>query len=201
MRITKIAVPVLILLCFVLSGCATYKVQNVRLEPVESYLYRKSIGDVTVALDPFDTADKAKSAFYVDLTSKNIRPINLIIDNRSKDELLIIRSGIKVEDSSGNSYQPVSSDYVFSKFEKNELMYAFWGFGIFSYMSAEEANRKMKDDWFKKEFPEEKVIPSDRKVAGFVFFELAQHYSGCNVKVPIKNLRTGEKAEVIISLK
>ncbi len=201
MGIMKRMVPVLILLCFVLSGCATYKVQNVRLEPVESYLFKKTVGDVTVAVDPFDTADRAKSAFYIDLTSKNIRPINLIVDNKSKDELLLIRSAIKVEDSSGNIYQPVGSDYVFSKFEKNELAYAFWGFGIFSYMSAEDANRKMKDDWYKKEFPEEKVIPSDRKAAGFVFFELAQHYSGCNVKVPIKNLRTGEKAEVVISLK
>ena len=36
-----------------------------------------------------------------------------------------------------------------SDFEKNKMAYALLGFGIFSYMSAEDANEKMRADWKK----------------------------------------------------
>lgn len=184
----------------ILSSCASYKVMGIRVEPIESYRNKTTLENITVAVEPFDTLNKAKSAFYVDLTSKNIRPIQLIVENKSDADILIIRSEVEITDRSGNIYRPVNSDYVFSKFEKNELLYAFFGFGIFSYMSAEDANRKMKDDWYKKEMPEERVVASDRKTSGFVFFEISQHLSGCIAKVNVKNLKSGRKSTIEVPL-
>lgn len=35
---------------------------------------------------------------------------------------------------------------MYSAFEKNKVAYALLGFGLLSYMSADEANRKMESD-------------------------------------------------------
>jgi len=186
---------------FLLCGCVSYKVQSVRMEPIDSYRNKSNISNVTIAVDPYDNASKSESAFYADLTEKNIKPIHLIIQNNSKDNILIIRSQILLTDRSGNEYQPVNSDYVFNRFEHNELLWAIFGFGIFSYMSADEANDKMKADWYEKELPEERIVTSKRKASGFVFFETAQHLQGNIVKLDVINLKTNEsiKFEIPIS--
>lgn len=183
---------VLSLLFSTIAGCASYEVQHVDVKPVESYINKQTISDVTIAVDPFDDPAKSKSAFYVDLTEKNIKPLHIVIDNNAPDSIMIIRQDIVLTDSTGNEIQPVNSNYVFNQFDKNELLYGIFGFGIFSYMSAEEANEKMKADWYEKELPEERVVASKRKASGFVFFELIPHLKGKTVMIDAINLKTNE---------
>lgn len=185
---------------FLLGGCATYKSQVVNTERIEAYRNAKEVNGIAIAAEPYDTAAKAKGAFYVDVTSKNIKPLQLVIDNKSDDSVMIPRSEMLLIDKTGTEIKPVNSDYVYGRFEKNELAYAFWGFGIFSYMSAEQANEKMKADWYAKELPEERTIISKRKASGFVFFETGEHLSGKTLSVNVLNLKTNQYTKVDVPL-
>jgi hypothetical protein len=173
-------------------GCASYKPQMVRMEPMEAYHSQCAKSDICIAVEPYDNSSKAKSAFYIDVTQKSIKPIQVVIDNKSNFNILITRSQIRLVDRSGNEYQPVNSKYVFSIFEKNELMHALFGFGIFSYMAAEKANEKMQADWYDKELPEERTVISNRKATGFVFFETGNHLQGLIVEIDVLNLQTND---------
>lgn|SRR3989338_682634 len=189
-----------IILFLGLTGCATYKSQVVNVEPIHAYRDKATVSDITVAVDVFEQSDKVKSAFYVDLTKKDVRAVQLLVENGSADNILITRSKISASDSAGNEAKRVNASYVFDRFEKNELAYAFWGFGIFSYMSAEKANEKMKADWHEKELEEEKTLPVKRSASGFVFFETKNHLSGMTLKLDVINLRTNETVEIKVPL-
>jgi len=182
------------------SGCASYKVQNVKVEPAGFYRNKSTISNVTIAVDPYDNPTKAESVFYVDLTKKNIKPIHLIVQNNSEDNLEIARTQILLVDNMGNDYQPVNSIYVFNQFEHNELLYAILGFGIWSYMSADEANEKMQADWSNKELPEERIIKSKRKASGFVFYETDKDLQGLIINIDVLNLNTNENLEFEIPI-
>lgn len=191
---------VVVILLGALSGCATYKSQIVQIEPIERYQDRVESNGLAAALQPYDTADKTKAAFYIDLTSKNIKPVQMLFENKSDDNILITRSQLVLTDTAGAEVKPVNSNYVYGKFEKNELAYAFWGFGIFSYMSAQDANNKMKADWHEKEFTEEKTLAPHRKISGFVFYETPNHLKGMTLNVEGLNLRTNEPIKLQIPI-
>jgi hypothetical protein len=75
------------------------------------------------------------------------------------------------------------------------MAYALLGFGIFSYMSAEEANKKMRSDWTAKELPREKVLIPNRKTHGVVYFDMGPGLAGvpnAGLDIPLSNMRTGE---------
>jgi hypothetical protein len=52
------------------------------------------------------------------------------------------------------------------------MVYALLGFGIFSYMSADDANKKMAADWASKELPKEVIVGPGRKSSGFIYVKL-----------------------------
>ena len=189
----KICFVMSVLLVLCLVGCATYKVQQVSVHHASSYLHKQTLHDITIACDPFDTADKAKSAFYIDVTKKGYYPINIIITNNSPNQVAVIKQKIQLHDVTGGVNLPVDSAVVVDQFEHNALMEAFWGFGIFSYMAAEDANKKMKADWYEKELPEEKILKPGRAMHGFVFFKprtSAKVISNSIVEVKLQDLKT-----------
>jgi len=176
-----------------LSGCASYKVNQVSVHHADAYLHKQTKHDITVACDPFDTADKAKSAFHIDVTKKGYYPINVIISNKGPNQIAIIKQNIVLHDTSGGVNMPVDSAVVVDQYEHNALMEAFFGFGIFSYMAADEANEKMKADWYEKELPEEKILKPGRQVHGFVFYKpktSAKVISNATMEITLQNLQT-----------
>ena len=180
-------------LFLIFSSCATYKTQIVETKPIQEYKNKQTIGNITIVVEPFDTSQKIKSAFYIDTSQKNIYPIQIIVENNGKDEIVWEKDKIKLIYKEGDVYKPVNSQYVVNKFKHDEIAYALLGFGIWSYMSAQQANEKMRADWQEKELPEEKIILPDKKISGFVFFETKKHLSGCKIEIEIKNLKTSEK--------
>ena len=89
------------------------------------------------------------------------------------------------------------------KFEHNKISYALLGFGIFSYMSAEEANKKMLNDWSEKELPAEKVLIPSRKTHGVVYFQLGTglpRLPNSTLSVSLANMRTGERRLVKVRI-
>lgn len=175
---------------FILS-CASYEAREVPVKTVQEYPNKSTISEVTIAVDSFDNPTKAESAFYVDTTEKDIRPILLIIENKSGQRYLIIRAEIRCKDRSGNTFVPVTSDHAYELFDINELLHSAL-FGIFGGLSAQEANEKMKADWNSKEIPEELILNPDSSKSGFVFFETEQAISGNLLIINAINLKTDE---------
>ena len=98
-----------------------YAAKVVKVQPVESYPARASLGAVTIAADPYSTDKKTSAAFDIkDLNSRGYFPIHIIIRNesqsfltvRTRDVILITANGqhlystpatVVVEDIFGSS--------------------------------------------------------------------------------------------------
>jgi hypothetical protein len=182
----------LIILSMGLIGCATYQVKTISASPIEGYAFSTKKDGVYFAADPFDTSEKAKDAFYADVTGGGYFPVQLIFKNDTPDKVMVLRETVELE-SGGTVYRTVRSSNMFNDFEHNKMAYALLGFGIFSYMSAEEANRKMEADWREKEMPEQLIVLPGRTSHGFVYFKLPPGKSLRGSKVTIEAEKMGEK--------
>ena len=189
-----------ILLC--ITGCATYQYGITDVRPVSEYPNRTQVDGISLAVDPYDSTEKAEKGFHVDVTSEGFYPVNLIFKNDTKDHVIVFRDSIVLIDGSGNSRRPVRGANMYNAFENNKIAYAFFGFGILSYMSAEEANRKMETDWRQKEIPEQLVIQPGRKANGFVYFQLPkdQTVKGGKLRVEAESLETRKKNQLELIL-
>jgi hypothetical protein len=165
------AVLVLVALILASAGCASYQAAAIPAGQVSAYARTSMIAGVTFAADPYDTSEQAKSAFYIDVTSKGYFPVHLVFKNDTGENILILRDTAELQ-TAGNVYHTARSSNMFNDFEHNKMAYALLGFGIFSYMSAEDANRKMERDWREKEMPEQLIVQPGRTGHGFVYFKL-----------------------------
>lgn len=181
----------LALMVAVSVGCATYQHGQIDTKAVDAYSSSSSIGGITIAADAYDTTEKAKQVFYEDVLSKCFHPIQLIIQNNTKDRIIILKETVELIDASENSFRPVSSVIMSDACQHNKMAYALLGFGIFSYMSAEEANKKMAADWRDKELADQVMVEPGRKKDGFLYFKLPEGKTTKGSKLRF----TGEKLE------
>jgi len=191
------------LLALGLVGCASHDIRQLTPEDISTYKNRASQDGVSVAADVFDNKQKTEGAFTIDLTENGFVPILVIVDNPTKDNILLIKDDITLTDSKGNIRRPVPANIMVSKFEHNKIAYALLGFGLFSYISADEANRKMLQDWSSKELPAEKVMIPGRKSHGVAYFDLGQGLAtlpNSTLAVPLLNMRTGERGVITLPL-
>ncbi len=158
---------------FVISGCATYKRQGVKIGALDSYESKASVKGITIAADPIDNEAEAKENFYVDVTKVNFYPVLIITQNETSDRIYFMKESVELTDPRGNHYRPLPSEVMADACEHNKLVYALLG-GLFSYMSADEANRKMALDWQNKEVPETSITNPGRTRYGFLYFELPE---------------------------
>jgi hypothetical protein len=183
-----------------LVGCATYKRGVVDIRPVTDYTTRTTVDSVTVAADAYDSPDKAKAGFYVDVTSKGYYPVNLIIGNDSGERILVPRESIQLVDQNGNTIRTTRSANMFDEFEISKMTYAMLG-GIFSYMSAEDANKKMESDWRDKEIVEQLILSPATKGNGFVYFKIPSGTpKGFTLKLQVEGLESRKKRDIAVVL-
>jgi hypothetical protein len=94
-------------LAWVIFGAALlmaddYLIKTVKVQPMESYPAQASVGNVTIAADPYDTNKKSLTAFDVKkLNSRGYFPLHVIIQNGSSDFLKIHTRNIILITSSG----------------------------------------------------------------------------------------------------
>jgi hypothetical protein len=191
----KESLIVFMALLFAITGCATYKRTPVQVGTLDTYKSKMSTKGITVAADPIDNEIEAKESFYVDVTKANFFPILLIAQNDTSDRIIFMKESVELTDPKGNYYRPVSSAVMADALEHNKMVYALLGFGIFSYMSAEEANRKMASDWRDKELQDTFIMNPGRKRHGFLYFELPEGEtpSGYKLTFVVESLESKEK--------
>ena len=197
MRMKAVLSFVLFFLFSMGGGCAKYKPLHVDVRPVDRYENRIEYNGLSIAVDPFDTPEKAESAFYMDITQKNYKPLHIIIHSRSSDNFLIQRQSVYLSSLSEADLYPVESSYVYSKFEYSPMLRAILLGGIFSFWKADDANEKMKADWYSKQLPSEVTLRKGRRLSGFAFFETANRLQGKTVNIPVINLSNNSKEEIL----
>lgn len=153
-------------------GCASHQVKPVSVKPIETYPICTRVDDIWFAAEPCDSSEKAKDMFYLDVTSKGYFPVFVVFKNDDKNNNILVIRESAVLDCGGSIYRPVRSTAMYNDFERSKMAYALLGFGIFSYMSAEEANRKMESDWREKELPDQLIVLPGRFGSGFLYFKL-----------------------------
>ena len=195
----KLNVPALTLMTLIVSmgfiGCASHEIRALTPQPIEAYSLRTDEAGVSIAAKAFTSKEEVENTFYLDLTEEGFVPILLVMNNESRDNIVLLKEYIELMDSAGNVLKPVSTDIMVEKFEHDKIVYALLGFGIFSYMSADEANKKMRRDWSSKELPVEKILLPNRKAHGVVYFELSRGLltlPNATLRIRLQNMRTGK---------
>jgi hypothetical protein len=175
---------------FGLSGCASYKGGAVQHRDASQFgNFQKSEG-VEIGAEALTNETKVKEVFYVNVTEEGFYPVEISILNSSSSRFLLEKDRIELVATSGTLMRPVSVISMTNEFEKNKMAYALLGFGIFSYMSADEANKKMASDWTSKELSRETIVNPGRRTSGFVYFRLpkGQKPTGMELVLPVENL-------------
>jgi hypothetical protein len=195
------SLTIIVIICLMVMGCATYQAKTVSVCQIDGYSTCTKKDGISFAADPFDNSGKAKDAFYADVTSRGYYPVQLIFKNDTSENIMVLRGTVEL-DSAGGMHQTVRSSNMYNDFEHNKMAYALLGFGIFSYMSAEEANRKMESDWREKEMPEQLIIPPGRTSHGFVYFKLSQGASlrGSKLKVQAERMADRKIVKLEVTL-
>jgi hypothetical protein len=200
--ITRAIILIILALSLGLVSCATYKAGQINVRAIDEYTTKTNAGGILCAADPYDTSEKAKQGFYEDVTSVGFYPIHLIFSNETGDRVMILRDSVELVDSAGNTYRSVRSNVMSDTCEHNKMSYALLGFGIFSYMSADEANKKMATDWREKEIPDQLIISPGRKTNGFVYFQLPKGKlpRGCTLRFEAEQPESRKKVPVELKL-
>ncbi len=109
---TSFLIPMVLLVG--VTGCASYQAGKIDVRAVDEYPLRTAVEGISLAADPYDSTDKAKEGFYVDLTSEGFYPVNLIFKNDTNDRVIVLRETVELIDASGNIHRPVRSTLVFN---------------------------------------------------------------------------------------
>jgi len=195
---------IILTLSLELVSCATpYKAGQIHVRPIDEYTIRTKVEGISCAADPYDTAEKAKQAFYEDITSERFYAIHLIFSNETGDRVMILRDSIEMVDSVGNTYRSVRAN-VMSDTYKHNIMTYYLVYGLLSRMPdvADEANKKRAADWSGKEIPDEIIIPPRQKTDGFVYFQLPKGKvpKGCTLKFEAEQLESRKIVPIELKL-
>ena len=195
MRIKKILIFAIVVLAIAAAGCATHKRSQLDVLTTDAYPCHMTAKGISAAAEPFETEKEAKKGFYVDVRKQGFYPVLVVFRNGTNDRIIFLKDTVELIDAGNNVYRPVGCTVMSDACEHNKMAYALLGFGIFSYMSAEEANRKMATDWREKEIQDQCIIPAGRKKSGFVYFKLPEGKTteGCTLKLQVESLETNEK--------
>ena len=172
------------------SACASHDTKTVHLNKPELYAANSSYEEFVVGAELYDTDAKTKAAFDQELVRKGIYPIQISLQNNSDQTLLVLRDQIELTSNASNPVRPMAAAEVAEEVEANAIAHAVFGFGIFSYAAAQEANSEREADFANKQLPEEWIIRPGRMSGGFVFFRMAEgeKAAGRTLTIPVENM-------------
>lgn len=185
-----------------LCGCTSYKAGIAEVRDIGQYGNATLVNEVRVAAEVYSTAAKIEQGFYINVSERDYYPVQVVAQNGSASRMLLLKERIEVSDSAGNTYRPINVATMVDEFEHNKMAYALLGFGIFSYMSADDANKKMAADWRDKELSSETIINPGRKAAGFIYLKMPKGVKpvGMTLNLEVENLETKAGSKFAIGL-
>ncbi len=180
-------------------SCTSHKISEVPAFIFGGSVYRVEKDGVVIGVDLYIDSKRIEDAFHVDMSKGGFIPIRMSISNLTDDRLVIDRSEIYLIAESGDQYAAVSSEDVVKELRHNSAVYGHLGFGIFSFMSAEEANEKMRADWSSKELPPSMFFGRGQKHIGFAYFKLPENIlpTSTVLQVTAENFMTGAQTTLL----
>jgi outer membrane lipoprotein SlyB len=95
----------IVLLALLLGGCAApLRTSVAPFRAPESFPNAKKVGELTIAVDALDTAEKSARVFGTDLAAADILPVHLIVSNKGAQEFEI--DSAQIFGIAGGEYYP-----------------------------------------------------------------------------------------------
>jgi hypothetical protein len=159
----------LIIACAVASFAFDYRTKTVKVLPVESYPARAELGGVTIAADPYDSDEKAYTAFDVkNLNTRRYYPVHVIIQNSTQTFLNIRTRNVLLITSSGQQLYTTPATVVVE-----DVIKASWGSKIPKMKSHDQSPSTKAgsplSDFTTKEMTNRTIDPGTVS-DGFLFF-------------------------------
>ncbi|MBN1570930.1 MAG: hypothetical protein JXA73_24030 [Acidobacteria bacterium] len=146
-----------------------YEIKAIKIQPIESYPARTTVGTVTIAVDPFYTNAKSYTAFDVkQLNSRGYFPVHVIIQNTSQDFLIIRTRNILLITSSGEQLYTTPVAVLLDDIFKSDAV------DRLSQSASSKSSRKKNigtplSDFTSKDLTNKLVNPRET-AGGFLFF-------------------------------
>jgi hypothetical protein len=184
------------------AGCASYEHKAVNYQAAELNGNGKTVDGVTVSAEAFETKEETVGSFDEDLTEAGIVPVQLAVRNDTAGNVLIERNSIELLDARGQVHRPIPAVVVAEAVEDNAMAYGLLGFGIFSYASAQEANKERTADYEAKELDEAKILTPASHDGAFVYFKLPKGVdaNSCRLKLQVQHVGTAHISSFEIEL-
>lgn len=175
------------------TACASHDIKTVQLLEPSEYNNIETSAGLTIGIELYDTDAKTLAAFDSKLVRKGIYPIQVSIRSSSQTELLIVRSQITIQSETTADLRPMTAEEVAEEVENNAMANAIFGFGIFSYAAAKDANEERQADFVNKQVPDEWIVRPNRLSGGFLFFKFpkGQSPAGKTLVIPVETMGTG----------
>jgi len=82
-------IPFIFFLIFLCFGCVSSKLQRVEPKPANQYAFCNKIEELTISIDPYLESNRNEDTFGVNLISKEIIPIFVVVENNCENTFLI----------------------------------------------------------------------------------------------------------------
>lgn len=169
-EIMKTLMGILWMICGILLLTAgDYVVKPVKIEPIESYAARTTVGSITIAADPYSIDEKSYTAFDVKkLNSRGYFPVHVIIQNTSNEFLIVRTRNILLITSSGEQLYTTPVSVLL------EDLFKAGSVDKLSQSEASESSKKAKagtplSDFMNKDLTNKLINPGEIS-SGFLFF-------------------------------
>ena len=187
----KIFIP-LVILCFTLSSCATYRGGRLPSIDVESFDKSQDQEGLKVAVKFYD-ARESKKLFGIGCVADNYQPVYIVVDNRSTNSYDFKKRTIN------KASAPAEEVADKCKFNTAGRATAYGVAGLIIWpllipavvdgTGSARANTRMEDDFMYKEIKDERVAPN-ALLNGIVFFDKMK--DGEELAIRLSNLDTEE---------
>ena len=186
----------------ILVGCASYEHKPVNFQAAEAGGHTVTVDAVTVSAEAFETQGETMAAFDEDLTEEGIVPVQVLVRNATAGNILIQRETVQLVDAQGQVHRPVPAVVVAEAVEDNAMAYALLGFGIFSYASAQEANKERTADYQSKELDEAKIVAPGAEHGAFVYFKLPKGVdpNSASLRLQVQHVGSNQVSAVELEL-
>lgn len=173
------------------AACASYEHKAVDYQAAELNGRAVAIDGVTVSAEAFETKAETVGAFDEDLTEAGIVPVQVVVRNDTSGNVLVERNKIELIDAQGQVHRPIPAVVVAEAVEDNAMAYGLLGFGIFSYASAQEANKERTADYQAKELDEAKILTPASNHGAFVYFKLPKGVDATSSRLRLQAQHVG----------
>ncbi|MDA8091933.1 MAG: hypothetical protein M0Z52_12265 [Actinomycetota bacterium] len=174
----KKSIVLFVIALLTVSGCVSYTPKQVAMNDPAAYTMRQTKENISLAIDPYYSADKQKKAFDTSdsMISQGLMPVAVIVKNDGDIPVKVEKGMFALMKPDGSQEKPVPVEDVYKAVKYSTLGRAVMG-GAFAAASASNANEAMLADLKNKDLKDH-VVAKDATDTGFLFFDVPKDIKG-----------------------